>query len=57
MIAVRRAGLCADEVKVHLRGGTLSVAWPGEGEVFLSGPAVEVFSGTWRRNASQNSIG
>lgn len=57
MIAVRRAGLCADEVKVQLRGGTLSVAWPGEGEVFLSGPAVEVFSGTWRRNASQNSIG
>lgn len=57
MIAARSAGLCADEVEVQLRGGTLSVAWPGEGEAFLAGPAVEVFSGTWRRNASQNSIG
>lgn len=47
MIATRLLGRCADHVQVHLRGGTLAVSWPGEGEAFLSGPAVEVFAGTW----------
>jgi diaminopimelate epimerase len=35
------------EVLVHLRGGDLAVRWPGEGSVYLSGPAVEVFRGAW----------
>ena len=35
-------------VDITLPGGNLSVAWDGEGEVYLEGPAVEVFSGEWR---------
>jgi diaminopimelate epimerase len=30
-----------------LPGGTLTVDWDGEGEIYLSGPAEEVFSGEW----------
>jgi len=48
MIAVRKLGRCADEVEIHLRGGSLCVRWPGEGEAFLEGPAVEVFTGVVR---------
>jgi len=48
MIAARMLGRCADEVDVHLRGGTLRVCWSGEGEAFLEGPAVESFVGVWR---------
>ncbi len=48
MIATRKLGRCADEVAVELRGGTLRVRWPGEGEAFLEGPAEEVFCGTYR---------
>jgi diaminopimelate epimerase len=32
----------------HLSGGDLELEWPGEGaSVFMTGPAVEVFSGEW----------
>jgi len=33
--------------QVALRGGDLLVEWDGEGPVFMSGPAVEVFRGDW----------
>ncbi len=39
----------ADTVDITLPGGTLTVTWDGEGEVYLEGPAVEVFSGEWER--------
>ena len=32
---------------VTLRGGELFIEWDGEGPVFMSGPAVEVFRGDW----------
>lgn len=32
----------------HLRGGRLELEWPEAGPVFLTGPAVEVFSGEYR---------
>ena len=32
---------------VTLPGGTLDIEWDGFGEVFMTGPAVEVFSGDW----------
>ena len=32
---------------ITLPGGTLNIDWDGEGEVYLEGPAVEVFSGEW----------
>ena len=47
MIAAHTLGRCADEVDVCLRGGILRVAWPGEGDALLEGPAVEVFTGVW----------
>lgn len=34
-------------VQVHLRGGQLDVLWEEAGGVRLTGPAVEVFQGTW----------
>jgi len=34
-----------NKVLVHLKGGQLEVEW--KEEIFLKGPAVEIFSGTW----------
>lgn len=47
IVAAHLAGLVDDEVSVHVPGGVLQLAWDGEGEVSLSGPAVEVFEGEW----------
>jgi diaminopimelate epimerase len=39
-------GLLDDTVRVHTRGGDLSISWQGPGHhVFLTGPAVTVFQG------------
>ncbi|HET9050812.1 MAG TPA: diaminopimelate epimerase [Candidatus Dormibacteraeota bacterium] len=45
--ALRRAGLIAPDgpVRVALRGGDLSVEWPGSGAVVMTGPAESVFEG------------
>jgi diaminopimelate epimerase len=32
-------------VTVRLKGGALAIRWPADGNVFMSGPAVEVFKG------------
>jgi diaminopimelate epimerase len=41
-------GRSGDQVLVHLPGGDLELAWDrGAGRVFMTGPAVEVFSGQW----------
>ena len=47
IVAARLAGLVGDEVAIQVPGGVLDLAWDGEGEVSLSGPAVEVFEGEW----------
>ena len=47
MVAARLAGLVDDEVAIAVPGGVLDLAWDGEGDVSLSGPAVEVFEGEW----------
>jgi diaminopimelate epimerase len=47
MIASRIHGFVGDKVEVLLPGGTLKITWPGKGEAFLEGPAVEVFTGVW----------
>ena len=44
-VAARLHGLTLDVVDIRLQGGTLSVSWPGRGEVRLTGPSVEVFTG------------
>lgn len=46
-VAGRLLGYLDSKVDVRLPGGTLTVEWDGEGEVFLSGPAVTVFQGNW----------
>jgi diaminopimelate epimerase len=46
-VAARLRGLVDDAVEVELPGGTVRIEWDGEGEVYLSGPAVDVFEGEW----------
>jgi diaminopimelate epimerase len=46
-IASRIHNFVGDEADVFLPGGTLRITWPGKGEAFLEGPAVEVFTGVW----------
>ena len=47
MVAARLRGLVDDEVEVREPGGVLTLRWPGEGSVFLSGPAEFVYRGEW----------
>jgi diaminopimelate epimerase len=46
-VASRLLGYTGDKVDITLPGGTLTIEWDGEGEVYLEGPAEEVFSGEW----------
>jgi diaminopimelate epimerase len=39
--------LTGRSVLAHLPGGDLRLEWPHSGEVYMTGPAVEVFSGEW----------
>jgi diaminopimelate epimerase len=47
MVAARLQGLVDDVVDITLPGGTLTLEWDGKGSVYLTGPAVTVFSGKW----------
>ncbi len=46
-VAAKVHGHTDDEVVVEVPGGELRLRWPGAGEVYLEGPAVEVFEGVW----------
>ena len=46
-VAARLLGVTQSKVDIRLAGGLLTVDWDGKGEVFLEGPAEEVFSGEW----------
>ena len=46
-VAGRLTGATDAEVAVHLPGGTLDVEIADDGDVFLTGPAEEVFRGEW----------
>jgi diaminopimelate epimerase len=36
-------------VQIHLRGGTLAIEWnEADNHVYMTGPAVEVFTGDWK---------
>jgi diaminopimelate epimerase len=35
------------QVLAHLPGGDLELSWPDDSHVYMTGPAVEVFSGDW----------
>jgi diaminopimelate epimerase len=41
------SGLTERQVLCHLPGGDLTLEWPETGEVYMTGPATEVFSGVW----------
>ena len=47
MVAARLQDLVDERAEVRLPGGTLTLEWDGKGEVYLTGPAVEVFAGEW----------
>ena len=46
-VASRLHSLTDNPSNVRLPGGTLSIDWDGEGDVFLSGPAEYIFTGVW----------
>ncbi len=46
-VAAQIHGYVDREIEISLPGGILSIQWDGKGEVFLEGPAVEVFQGNW----------
>jgi len=47
MVAARLQGMVDETVNITLPGGVLTLEWDGEGEVFMTGPAVAVFEGEW----------
>lgn len=46
-VAARLRGMAEGRIDITLPGGTLKIDWDGEGEVYLEGPAEEVFRGEW----------
>ena len=46
-VAARLQGYTHGPLDINLPGGKLTIEWDGEGEVYLEGPAEEVFSGEW----------
>jgi len=46
-VSARLLGIAEGRVNITLPGGTLAIDWDGEGEVYLEGPAEEIFSGEW----------
>jgi diaminopimelate epimerase len=47
-VAGALAGRTPRKVLVHLRGGDLKLDWAENNRVYMTGPAVEVFSGEWK---------
>jgi diaminopimelate epimerase len=47
-VASRLLGYTGNSVDITLPGGILTIDWDGEGEVYLAGPAEEVFNGEWK---------
>jgi diaminopimelate epimerase len=47
VVAARLHGHVDDSVEVRVPGGPLRIEWDGEGDVYLEGPAVNVFASVW----------
>jgi diaminopimelate epimerase len=47
MVAAHLKNLVDDRAEIQLPGGSLALEWNGQGEIYLTGPAVEVFEGEW----------
>ena len=50
-VAAALTGRTERTVTAHLRGGDLKLEWSENGDVFMTGPAAEVFSGDWAVNS------
>ncbi|MEO5360366.1 MAG: diaminopimelate epimerase [Nitrospirota bacterium] len=46
MVAAHLKGFSNSRVMVHLRGGALEIEWSKDGNVYMTGPAAYVFTGT-----------
>jgi diaminopimelate epimerase len=46
-VVARLKGYTENKVDIMLTGGNLTINWDGVGEVYLSGPVEEVFTGEW----------
>jgi diaminopimelate epimerase len=47
-VAAALTNRCDRQVTAHLPGGDLELNWSGDDDcVYMTGPAVEVFQGTW----------
>jgi len=46
-VAGRLTGRTGGTIRAELPGGELELSWDGQGSVFMSGPAEEVFQGVW----------
>ena len=56
-VAARLAGFSDGVTEVKLPGGALLIEWDGAGEVYLSGPASEVFRGQWLPVGQRVAVG
>jgi len=52
-VAGALTGRTGRNVRVHLPGGDLEIHWAQDNHVYLTGPAVEVFSGEWRVQSAE----
>ncbi len=50
-VACATRGLTQRRVTIELRGGELELEWAPDGNVYMTGPAVQVFTGDWPREA------
>jgi diaminopimelate epimerase len=48
-VAAQLLGYSGNQVAIILPGGLLTIFWDGVGEVWLTGPAEEIFTGEWAR--------
>jgi diaminopimelate epimerase len=46
-VAAQLLNYVGSQVDIILKGGTLTISWDGVGEVLLTGPVEEVFTGEW----------
>ena len=49
-------GRTGRQLLAHLPGGDLELDWAADNHVYMTGPAVEVFSGEWERNGRTSSM-
>jgi diaminopimelate epimerase len=46
-VAAYASGRTDAQVEMALPGGRLTIEWPGDGDVFMTGPAATAYSGEW----------